>query len=403
MTNLRIALISMTDPSDVGLPHPRAFLRIAGASLAQHQLGLALALKCHRVICIAPEPSPDLLAVQHLAEDSGVQFYVASGPRQIAAQVTASDDLFLITDGLFADPAGAVPLLEAGRSLVLVQPVEGPQASAFERIDLNRAAAGLARIPGSLVERLHEHPADCDAISTLMRIALQSRAAMIEVPAATRSGASWRLVRSEAEAVEVEQEWLREHFGTNGPRTPGRMLARSAALMLGSSLLQRGGASNLVSGVVLILLAMAALLGWFGFVIPGFVCAGSGWVLVEAGRRLRVAERRPLGEMIPAVERADALLWVVDAVLAGLVLAASPPLAGEAVLTWLFAPVIFFLLLTMAPRLLEPRAAAWVADRVLLALVLAIGALFGSVQLLVEAFALALVVWELVLMKRSSV
>ncbi|MBT0669738.1 hypothetical protein HT136_15320 [Novosphingobium profundi] len=390
----------MTEPAVAGQPYPRAALRVAGASLAQHQLGLALALKCHRIICLAREVSPEVIAVQRLAEDAGVQFYIASGPRQVCAQVNACDDFIMITEGLFADPAGVVPMVEAASNVVLVQPVEGAQTAGFERIDLNRCAAGLARLPGSLVERLCEVPDESDTISILTRIALQSRAEMREVPATFRTGVSWRLIRSEAEAIEIEREWLNQQFTGPGLHSPGRLLAQYGALAFGASLLQVGRASNVISVAVVALLALAAFLAWLGVTVPGFVCAGVAWIMIEAGRRLRAAERRPLGVLVPAIERADAMIWLVDLALVGLVLAATAAIPGQSVLTWFFAPVTLFLLLTLAPRTLDARTAAWIGDRAVLALVLAVATVFGQVLTVVQVVALLILVAQLLLVKR---
>lgn len=391
----------MTEPAVAGQPLPRAFLRVAGASLAQHQLGLALALKCQRIVCIAREASPDILALQQVAEESGVQFYIASGPRQVATQVSSADDVFLITEGVFIDPGVAVPLLEHGRGAVLVQPVEGAQTAGYERIDLNRCTAGLARIPGALVGRLNELPEESDTISILTRIALQSQVEMREVPATARSGVHWCLVRSEADAIELEREWLHHQFAGPGVSSPGRALARSGALLFGSSLLQVGRASSLVSAAVLVLLAVAALLAWASFPVPGFLACALAWVLVEGGRRLRAAERRPLGELVPAIERADVLVWAVDFVLVCLVLSATVPLEGQMVLSWLYPPLSLFLLLALAPRILEPRLSAWATDRAVLAFLLAGAAVFGQELVVVEAIALLVLVAELVLVKRQ--
>ncbi len=403
MIVLRIALLSMTEPAVAGQPYPRAALRVAGASLARHQLGLALALKCHRVIVLARDVSPDILALQHVAQDAGMQFYIASGPRQVAAQVGPNDDFILVADGLFVDPAMAVPLLEEGGNCVLVQPVEGAQGAGFERIDLNNSAAGLARVPGTLVARLNEVPEESDIVSILTRIALQSRADMREVPPGYRAGAAWRLVRSEAEAIEVETQWLQEQFTPEGMRSPGRVIAQYGALVLGGPLLQMGHASNIVSAAVLGLLALAALLGWFGLSVPGFVLAGLAWILVESGRRLRAAERRPLGELLPAIERADVLAWAVDLTLIWLVLMSAERLPGQGIVSWLFAPVTLVLVLAMAPRTLDGRVCAWLGDRTLLALVLAAGAAFGEVLPVVQVGALAVLLAQVFVAKRSGV
>lgn len=377
---LRIALLAMTEPAGAGQPFPRAYLRVAGASLAQHQLGFALAFDCQRLICIAHGSSPDLIALQHAAEDAGLQFHVVSGARQLAGLVTANDELLVISEGLFADPASIEGLMSVRGAVVVVQPIEGALAAGFERIDLNRASAGLARVPGALVERLQDLGPDCDAASALTRLALQSGARMAELPATARLGAGWTLVRNETEALGVETAWLRQQFGNSVSTSPGRALSRFGVLAFGSSLLQAGNASNTLGIGVLLVLGLGGVLGWFGFAWGGLVCAALAWLFVEAIRKLRVAERHVTGTLPPAVPRADLLGWIIDVVIAGLLLAASPRYPGEPFLVWLAQPVVLMLLAGLVARTIGGQLSEWIGDRLVLSLVLAGTAMFGLVD-----------------------
>lgn len=386
----------------MGQPFPRAFLRVAGASLAQHQLGLVLALDCQRVICMARGTSPDLIALQHAAEDAGLQFYIATGPRQLAGLITANDEVVAISEGLFVDNANAIALVEGKGPVVLVQPVEGALGAGFERIDLNRASAGLMRVPGQLVERLHELPADCDVISALTRIALQSGVEMREVPAAARGGSEWRMVRSEAEAVALEDEWLRVRFAQGVPTSPGNSLARFGVVNFGSSLLHAGNASNALSIAVLVCLAIAGGLGWFDLVWGGFLFGALGWLLAQASRLLRAAERHALGQPAPAVPRADVLIWLVDTAFALLIMADSVRYAGEPLLSWIYTPTILMLLLGLIPRVAGGAVASWIADRALLGLILAIASGLGQVLLAVQLLSVCLVIAGLAVPSRRQ-
>ncbi|MEE4450055.1 hypothetical protein [Novosphingobium resinovorum] len=392
----------MTEPATSGQPFPRAFLRVAGASVAQHQLGMAIALECQRVICMARGTSPELIALQHDAEDAGLQFAIATGAGQLAGLVTAGDELVVISEGLFADPAQAVALLEGRAPVVLVQPVEGALAAGFERIDINRATAGLMRVSGAMVERLHELPVDVDAVSALTRIALQSGTAMREVPAVARSGSGWRMVRSEAEAYALEDEWMRARFAQDGVRTPGRTIARFAVLSFGSSLLHAGNASNVVSAAVLVALFIAAGMGWFGFVWCAFALLAVAWLLVEASRLLRAAERQALGQACPAIPRADALVWLVDVAFAALILLDIERFPAEPLVAWLCTPAILLLLLVLLPRVAEGRIAGLFGDRALLGLLLAFASGFGQVLPVVRLLSVGVVVAALVLPRRRD-
>ncbi|KHK91589.1 hypothetical protein [Novosphingobium malaysiense] len=390
----------MTEPAAAGQPFPRAFLSVAGATLAQHQLGLVLALDCQRVICLARGTSPEVIAVQHLAEDAGLKFSIATGPGQLSSLVTANDELVVVSEGLFVEPAKAVPLLEDRGPVVLVQPVEGALAAGYERIDINRAGAGLMRVPGQLVERLRELPADCDVVSALTRIALQSGVAMREVPSAVRVGTDWRMIRTEAEAFALENEWLQSRVA-DGPTSPGRSLARLGVVSFGSSLLHAGNASNALSIAVVVALVIAGGLGWFGLVWGGFLFAAFAWVLCEATRLVRSVERHALGRMPPAIPRADLLGWLTDLVFALLILAGTPRFAGELAVSWLSVPIVFMLLVTLLPRVVSGSAARWIGDRLVLGLALTVVSATGQLLPAVQIISIGLIVTGLLLPARS--
>jgi hypothetical protein len=346
--------------------------------------------------------SPELIAVQHAAEDSGLQFYVATDARQLSALVTANDELLVIGDGLFVDPARVVPLFESRTPLVLTLPVDGALTAGFERIDLNRAAAGLMRVPGHVAESLHELPVDCDVPSALTRIALQSGITMREVPTGARTGAGWRLVRSEAEAYVAETEWLNEQFTETDGTSPGRSIARFAVLTFGSSLLHAGNASNAMAIAVLAVTVMAAGLGWSGLAWAGFLFAAFASLLVEGVRLLRLAERQAMGQLPPVIPRSDALAWLVDVTMGLLVLAAVPRIPGESLVSWVFLPAMLMLLLVLVPNLLTGNTAAWLRDRMVLGCALALAALLGQVQVTAEALSIGLVLAALALPMRRK-
>src|SRR3546814_17864898 len=89
--------------------------------------------------------SPDLISLQHAAEDAGLQFVIVTSPRQLAGQVTAADEILDVSEGLFVEPAIAAPLLEDRKAAVLVQPVEGALAAGFERLDLRSEARRVGK------------------------------------------------------------------------------------------------------------------------------------------------------------------------------------------------------------------------------------------------------------------
>jgi hypothetical protein len=394
----------MLEPAGAGQPFPRAFLRIAGASLAQHQLGLAIALGCQRMICLARGSSPELIALQHAAEAAGMRFNMVAGPQQLSALVTATDELVVITEGLFADATQVAPMLEGGSSVVLALPDDGAIAEGFERLDINNVAAGLMKVPGSLIERLHDLPPDCDTASALTRLALQSGAKMHQVPAEARDAANWRMVRSESEALAIESQWLRTRLAVRPKAAPSDRLARVGVLSFGSSLLHAGNASGVAALSAIVALVLALCSAWLQMPVLAFALAAVTWVLVRATGLLRGAERQAYNVLEPAIPRADVMGWLVDF---GLVLIcvlasgqADASLTVAVVSDRIFAPLMLVLMLHLAPRLLEDGLSAWTCDRGSLAVLLGLAAGLGYLGLVIRLLAVGLTVASILLPPR---
>lgn len=391
-SQLRVALLAMMEPAGTGQSMPRAFLRVGGATLARHQLGLALALECQRIICVAREVTQAIIALQHEAERAGARLHVISGPRALAGLVTANDELIVFTEGLLAAPQDALGLIEAGHA-VLVQPIESGLAGGFERIDLNHAAAGAIRIPGRLVEGLADLPSDCDIPSALTRIALQSGIAMQAVPAAAREGARWKLVRNEVEAHAIESAWIRLHMGDGALPTPGILLARLGVLALGPSILHAGSGWALVALGALAVMLLALGAGWLGHAAVALLLCAIAWTLRRAAGLLERVEHDSLNLRKSAVSGEQILGWLLDIELIALVAWASPLLEWESLLSRVFPPFMLLALTRFLPRVLLRGWIAWLEDRALLALLLALAAALGvlepAVQVLTMLLALA--------------
>lgn len=369
----------MLEPAAATGPGIRAFLRIGGTSLARQQLALVLALGCERVVCIAPALIPELVELQHIAERAGVQFHVIPAVRPLVGLVTAGDELIVLADGLFVSIHEAAGLLEAGQA-VLVQPIEQGLAGGFERLDLNTASAGAMRLPGRLVERVAELPEDCDAVSTLQRIALQAGVRQRALPTGPIGGPFWCLVRSEEEAHALEPQWIRQRLLDGEPLGPSRWLARTIAYRLGSALLHAGSGPGLVmlGAVLLALIGFGA--GWFGLAALGLTVCATGWITTEIATFLSRIESEVVRPRSVAAGR-TIYGWVLDATI--VVLAAWGSLPGGVAngsasgREHYFAAFILVALLRILPLGLGRTASAWLADRALLALALAAPVIAG--------------------------
>lgn len=381
----------MTEPAGAGQALPRAFLRVGGKTIAHHQLDIARILGCERVICLVQSVGPEVFALQHEAERSGMSFHVATGVRDLSRLVSAVDELVSFMEGLLIASSYAASLRDKG-SAVMVQPAEMGIAAGFERIDPDLASAGLVFLPGRHVEGLTALPPDCDIPSSLTRIALQAGIRTREVPADTLAGGRWRLIRSETEAYSADNEWLAQQMEGAGKLAPGRAIARFGVLAFGSSLLDSGGASRMLAIAALAGLAIALGTAWLGVVFAGFLICGIAWIIAQT------AEMLVEFEVSPADSGKDpglgiALGWAVDLCLVVLCVMGTGIPEWSGLLGALFPPLLLVLLARHLPQLLEGRLAHLFTDRALLGLILALAAAFGfligAIMLLALGFAAA--------------
>ena len=388
------------EPATADGAAPRGFLRVGGASVVRHQLALALAAGCEKIACHARGLGPELIALQREAERSGASFHLVAGPHGLSSLVTAADEVVVIGDGLLPTTGDALRLLGSG-AVVLVQPAESGIPAGFERIDLNHAAAGLMLVPGRLVDRLMELPADVDPGSALLRIALQAGVSQRPVPDEVRLGGRWILVRSEAGAHDAEDGWMVRHTA-DCARTPGALLARTLVRKFGSALLH-GGRSGLIGTAIAGVLAILGLaFCWFGWAAPGFVLAGIAWVLQRATAALEMLRREALALHAGNSWLDQVLAAAFDVILIAMLVVTIPSLPGELLIQRTFAPIVLIGLLRLLAGTSQANWASWCKDRLVLCLLLAAMAIGSVIETGVPALGVLLLATGLTLLRARS-
>jgi hypothetical protein len=394
---LRVALLSLTDALAGDPQGLRGYLTIGGRSLARHQLGLALALGCTRVVVVTEALSAEIVALQHVAEAGGARFHVIPGAHALLPLVSAEDELFVLSDGLLVLPEVALARLEEGPA-VLALPVEAGTVAGFERIDINHAFAGAIRMPGRAVAGLADLPGEWNVHAALLRLAVQGRVPLRLLPEAVLSDGRWVLVRSENEAQGFEPLWLRLHTASAQVRSPGEWIAARAVHLVGPALLHAGTRPWVVAlgGAAALLLAAGS--GWFGWRTPGFVLLALAWVMVRVAAMMTRIERQSLLETTRRAPTGPGFELAIDA--AFVMLAAwrstapqgvAPPLAY----TW-FAPLVLMLLLHVLPRVMPQRRWAWwLRDRFVAGLGFALASALLPFDLVLRGGVLALLVWAI--------
>ncbi len=360
----------MIEPAEAESSPLRANLRLGAVTLARHQLGVVLALGCERIVCLAQAFDEHIADLQSVTEAAGAKFHLIAEPRALVGLVTAIDEVVALGDGLLALPRTAVALLEVGPA-VLVQPVDAGMAAGFERLDLNHADAGAMRVPGRLVERLAELPADCDGFSALQRIALQGGVPQRMLPATALAEGRWTLVRSETEAHAAEVHWIRLQTEMSGGDNASLAAAQFAVRRLGPALLHAGSGNRVVAAAAAATAMMALIAGRFHWVVPGFILAGFTWILLCAAVLLARVERETLHLPSPRILRGLVFAWGMDGLLAVLMIECGSYLPGQTIADKAFAPVMLLGVCRLVPQRLAGGWSHWLRDRGLLALALA--------------------------------
>lgn len=368
----------MMEPAEAEGSPLRGNLRLGSVTLARHQLGVVLALGCQRVVCLAQAFDEHIADLQIATEAVGAKFHLIAEPRALVGLVTAVDEVVALGDGLLASPRTVVALLETGPA-VLTQPVAAGIAAGFERLDLNHADAAAMRVPGRLVERLAELPADCDGFSALQRIALQGGVPQRMLPAAALSEGRWTLVRSEADAHAAEVHWIRLQTEMSGGDNASLAAAQFAVRQFGPALLHAGSGNRMVSTAAAVTAMLALVTGRFHWAATAFILAGYAWILLCAAVLLARVERETLHLPSPRILRGLVFGWVMDGLLAVLMIECGPYFPGENIAEQAFAPVMLLGVCRFLPQRLAGGWARWISDRGLLALVLAV---FGAAGVL---------------------
>lgn len=381
---MRVALLSMTQQSETADGGYRAFAEFAGRSVAMRQLELALAFGCERIVCLADHLHQPMLPLQHRCESAGARFHVVTGPRPVVGLVRAADQLLVLADGLLPLEDGALERL-SGQGGILVLPADAGMAAGFERVDLNYAWAGAATMPGRLVERLAELPADCDAVGALLRIALQARLPEIPLSDTVLAEGRWPLIASQEQAAALEAPWLRRQLPPTDSFAPFRLLSGILLAHFGVPLLRRGKGGGALRFLAPFLAVAAAGLGVAYSAPAGFVLAALSFVAGELAAGLRRLEQ-PAGPPSGFSLFQTAQSWVLDACLAAII--AHEVQMDDGWRNGIFIAAALLALLRLLALLLEARWAAVASDRGLLATLLAAGAMAGALLPAIQAIML---------------
>ena len=278
---MRTALIAALKRTDSGAL--RAGLPLAGRSVLARQVDLLRALGCDKILCLCKNADGEVLRAQQAVEAAGGTFQALRGFLHLPALVRAEDELVILADGLLPDPAltqrmfadtpASSPRFVAG--LPSGSPLVARYPDDFERIDAARHWAGLLVMRGAPVQHLAEFPPDADAISLLLRLALQAGTPCRELPGGNPAPESWLLANDETALAAQEQALIIRAAGQADWRRPSAALAGLAA--------RAPAPAGLANGPLLAMLA-SALTGLGAWRRPPGAGQRRGWRWLPSAR-----------------------------------------------------------------------------------------------------------------------
>lgn len=374
----------------------RAELPLAGRTVLDWQVALMRELGAERIVCLCECAAGEVLRVQHQFEASGAAFHLLKGFAAIPALVRAEDDLIVLRDGLVPDPALVCALLKADPALhkrIICLAADHPLVTAypedFERIDAARHWAGVLVMRGAAVQQLADFPADADAVSVSLRLALQAGTPCQVVGPGVLAADTWLVANSLRAVMQREQMLIAKAAPETDWRAPMDALAGVLVRHLAPRGLERGPLLSAAAALVLLLA---------GVTIAAMGGAAGGLAVAAAGTfaaRISTGYAALRGKILrgAALRRGNAVLdWVFDASAALTVWFALAPWPDWEPLA-VCGPLAIGLA-RLATRERSPVLAMIAADRVTHLLVLALAAMFGvlpeAVALMVQALLAAL-------------
>jgi hypothetical protein len=373
---MRTALIAALKRTSGGIL--RAELPLAGRSVLARQVDLLRAERCERVLCLCERVEGEVLRLQQEVEAAGITFQALRGFLHLPALIRAEDELVILADGLLPDPAIVADLFAQASpprfvaALPAASPLVAQHPDDYERIDALHHWAGLLVMRGAPVQHLADFPPDADAISLLLRLALQAGTPRRDLPGSDAAPAGWLLATGGAALAEQEEALVARAVGAIDWRKPSQALARIMAGKLAPDGIEQGpGLATLASALLLLGGVGSAFAGWAG---TGALLAACGALSAALGAVLGDVRRGLLGTG-PSAAFAGRLGLAVDglAALALLFALAPSPLANP---LGVLGPITIGLArLVLRERPSSP--AAPVADRFVLLAILATAAFTG--------------------------
>lgn len=181
-------LIFATEDADDRPDTLAATLPFGGMSLVEYQARLLIAAGAQHILVAVSRVTPALLGAVSRIKRRGVTVDMVRSAQEAAAKAHPLAEVVVFADSLVTTDDVTARMAGASSDTLLITEDDG-SAPAVERIDAAHCWAGIAKIGAGRLAEIAAMPREYDFQSTLLRIAVQSGARQMRLPAdAVKSG-----------------------------------------------------------------------------------------------------------------------------------------------------------------------------------------------------------------------
>lgn len=246
-----------------------ATLPFSGVTLIEYQARLLIAAGVSQVIVVIARLTPELLGAINRIGRRGVSVDTVRSATEAVEKLHPLARVLMLGDGLVTTDAIVKAMAAEEGDCLLVVP-EADAGPGFERVGGQMAWAGVARLGASRIAEVAGLPQDYDLQSSLLRLAVQSRATQVLLPTdAVRGGHG---IEREARTLEERGRAVLMTIVSGRRGWFDRFVLAPIARLALPLLVDRGAAGASVGAVGL-------ALGVAGLVTIGFGLASTGLVI----------------------------------------------------------------------------------------------------------------------------
>jgi len=250
-----------------------ATLPFSGVTLIEYQARLLIAAGVSQIIIVVARMTPELLGAINRIGRRGVSVDTVRSAMEAGEKLHPLAPVLMLGDGLVTTDAIVKAMAVEEGDCLLVVP-ESDAGPGFERVGGQMAWAGVARLSSSRIAEVAGLPQDYDLQSSLLRFAVQSRAAHVLLPTdAVRGGHG---IERQARTLEERGRAVLMTIVSGRRGWFDRFVLAPIARLALPLLVDRGAAGTTVG-------AVGAALGVAGLVTIGFGLSSIGLVLSLVG------------------------------------------------------------------------------------------------------------------------